>query len=459
MPDAKSADVYTTDEIDAMIGALSIEQDVLTERVSALEGRVTALEGGDPPDPGPGPGPSPEGADLLITVFEPPDLEQGVPAHLSATVENVGTVDVAPGWDAVVGVGFFVDGVQATWASTDVGLPAGGGHHRDRHCPHVRRCVASPPVGRACSHRLRRRPQPDPRMGRHQQRGRRRRHHRGRGTPTGKGGTVPRVELVEHRQRPGGTVRGRRRRVPLEHRVRDQRRFGMVAPDDMVDRVRPDPHHRHPGFVGVARDALTVNMRDDAQPASGTDGHLALMNADGRMFDFWILRPTGERAWRCESWAQHRWDTGTGWGQPPSGPSAGVTAAGAPTAAGTITAAEIDAGVIPHALCMAADYGAQGGVGTCGSGLLPPAIHSDVMGGPGPLAEGALLLAVGDEPGGLNDAERALWRAASTFGVWVIDKLDGSPCFYGDSSATVGNAFRGDKITDIGRRLRMVVTW
>jgi hypothetical protein len=131
---------------------------------------------------------------------------------------------------------------------------------------------------------------------------------------------------------------------------------------------------------------------------------------------------------------------------------------GAPTAAGTITQADLDRGEIRNAVCMAFSYTDQGGVNTSGRPHVAPAIADDVGGGPGPLCEGALLFAVGAMPGGLNEPEQMLWRACSTFGAYIVDKLDGQPMFYAESPQ-VGGAFTGGGLTAIGRTLRMVNTW
>jgi hypothetical protein len=221
----------------------------------------------------------------------------------------------------------------------------------------------------------------------------------------------------------------------------------------------PTHHVNTPDSWGWPPQRLAIHMRDDAVPASGTDGHLSVANTEsGQGADFWQMHKTGDREWSCAAYALYDvW--GPGWGQASPFQSAGVTAAGAPTLAGTITAAEVEAGVLEHALCIAFAYGDQGGNNTCWTPQLWPAISNDVGGGQGPIAEGALLMATGEMPGGLNEFERLVWSAAQRYGVWCVDKLDGEPMFYGDGSQTVADACSYQGMSTIGRSLRMVQTW
>jgi hypothetical protein len=409
-------------------------------------------EGTAPPEP------LPEGVDLDV-LFEAPPLTQGQAAQLSAVVVNIGTDDVPAG--TIVGVGFYLDDdtKEVAWASTDAGLPAGAEvtlstFDAPWHSPPWVPATHGDHTLTAFVDDLDR---------------------------------VPEFDEDNNRERASVTIAEPTTPPPVEgaplfaadslwNTPKPQHAFAAGADDRLrslsygmnagayghpiTRSTAADPVHHiaTPESWGwPAQDAMPVNMRDDAAPASGTDGHLCLLNADGRSVDMWQLHPTGSRSWRCAAYALHNWQTGTGWGSTSPWQSAGVTAAGAPTAAGTITADDL-AGGIAHALCMAFSYNDQGGQGTCWTPQLWPAISNDVGGGPGPLAEGALLLATGPAPDGLNGAESSLWDALVTYGAYVIDKLDGQPMFYAESPE-VGGAFRGDRLTAIGRQLRMAVTW
>jgi hypothetical protein len=442
---------YTTDEIDTAFATVDAE---LVDH----EDRITALEAGTPPpvDPPVDPGPV-HGVDLVVQWDPPPELTQGVPVDLEATLTNLGDEAIPAG--PIIGVGFFCDGVQASWWSTMAGLEAGASvtyttSSGPMHGGAWRPAVAGEHTLTAWVDDLNRIPEWD--------------------DQNNKADVV--VTIAEGTPPPAGQATlftaasswNTPKAVTQFDADADARLRSLSYGINNGDFSHPltystanDPTATVdcPDSWGWPAGRITINLRDDALPAGGTDGHLAVVNADGRLLDFWQFHNIGYRAWACSAWAQHNWQTGIGWGVASPFQSAGVTAAGAPTAAGTITAAEVDAGVIPHALCMAFDYNDQGGVNTSWQPGIPPAINNDVGGGPGPICEGALLVAVGNEPAGLNDAERALWTAARTYGCWVIDKLDGAPQFYGDRSATVGGAFRADKVTAIGRQLRMAVTW
>lgn len=89
---------------------------------------------------------------------------------------------------------------------------------------------------------------------------------------------------------------------------------------------------------------------------------------------------------------------------------------------------DIQAGVIPHGLDIAFDYSVLGGAGSGGPGAeLPPAVANDDGSGPGPLADGALLLipAGTTKPATLSAGGSALWDAAATYGVYITDQLGG----------------------------------
>lgn len=419
-----------------------------------LDNATALLSDEEPPVP-----PDVQGVELVLTeITYPPELVQGVAGVLGATVRNAGDTDVEPG--VIVGVGFFVEGVQASWWSSQAGLAAGEELTLDT--------ATAPMTGGAWTPRdageltltgfvddLDRIPEWDET---NNEKSVRITVAEGSAPPPGHAALFPASSLwntVKHVTNFAGGADDRLR--ALNYGINNGPYSHPMTWSSANDPVH---HIACPNTWGWPAQTLTVNMRDDATPAGGTDGHLCLLNgADGRLVDMWQLRPTGNRQWACSAYAMHNWQSGTGWGSTSPWQSAGVTAAGAPTAAGTITADEVNAGEIPHALCMAFDYGDQGGVNTSWAPGIPPAINNDVGGGPGPICEGALLIATGTEPAGLNAAEHALWVAASTYGCWVVDKLDGIPMFFGDRSSAVGNAFRGDKLTAIGRQLRMAVTW
>jgi len=214
--------------------------------------------------------------------------------------------------------------------------------------------------------------------------------------------------------------------------------------------------------AGWGKPARTVQFQAPAniRPASGSDAVLNVLAPDGTLWDAYgatNLDPvahTFSAAFLVESDGID----GTGFGVQPYTPS-GTTAVGAPQAGGVITAGDVADRRIDHAATMAFDYNDEGGATTGAGPQVPPAVSNDDGGGPGPIPQGALLVATGKMPSGLNTMERALWAAAKRKGVFVTDRLVGAPCFSGDGSRAVGKAFTGKGLTKIGRRLRLVKTW
>ena len=194
------------------------------------------------------------------------------------------------------------------------------------------------------------------------------------------------------------------------------------------------------------------------QPASGSDGVMTVLLSDGTLLDMYGVSGGGT-AWTATYYGTSDGVHGPGFGQQGTWAAIGTTAIGSPQAAGTILASDVAAGVVPHALFIAFDYANEGGAGTSGTPGVAPAVSNDDGGGPGPLPQGGLLVATGAMPPGLNTMERAVWTAASTYGVYVCDRLGGGPMFSGDGSAVVGAAFTDAGLTKIGRSLRLVKTW
>jgi hypothetical protein len=223
-----------------------------------------------------------------------------------------------------------------------------------------------------------------------------------------------------------------------------------------------DPTWTVTAGAGWGKPARTVQYQAPAniRPAAGTDGVLNVLAPDGTLWDAYgttNVDPTAH-TFSAALLVESDGIDGPGFGVQPYTTS-GTTAVGAPQAGGVITAGDVAARRIDHAATMAFDYNDEGGASTGAGPQVPPAVANDDGGGPGPIPQGALLVATGKMPAGLNTMERALWAAAKRKGVFVTDRLHGAPCFYGDGSRAVGKAFTGKGLTKIGRRLRLVKTW
>ena len=294
-------------------------------------------------------------------------------------------------------------------------------------------------------------------------------------TPTGAGATV--LAATGTADEEGGTVRlfdptslWNTDKVPTEFvEAADpvlSRRNYLINNDTFSRPVffaaATDPTWTVAAGEGWGKPARTVEFQAPAgiRAASGSDAVLNVLAPDGTLWDAYgvtNLDPTAH-TFSATVLVDSDGINGTGFGVQPYTPS-GTTAVGAPQAGGVITAGDVAARRIDHAATMAFDYNDEGGATTGAGPQVPPAVANDDGGGPGPIPQGALLVASGRMPSGLNKMERALWAAAKTKGVFVTDRLTGEPRFYGDGSRAVGKAFTGKGLTKIGRRLRLVKTW
>ena len=210
---------------------------------------------------------------------------------------------------------------------------------------------------------------------------------------------------------------------------------------------------------GFPATTLTVPAPAGMAPSAGGDHVMTMLLADGRILDLYGVTGSGTNV-TASFYGVSDGINGTGFGNPATSAAIGTTAIGSTQAGGTILARDVAAGAIPHALCIAFDYSALGGVGNGGVSVLP-AVANDDGGGPGPLAEGSLLLipAGTPRPAGLSPMGAALWTAAATYGVYITDQLSGDPMFYGDGSRSVATAFTSNDLTSVGRALQLVKTW
>jgi hypothetical protein len=184
-----------------------------------------------------------------------------------------------------------------------------------------------------------------------------------------------------------------------------------------------------------------------AQPAPEADGHLTLVDATaGRAYDFYQARPRADGGWDCALCATVDL-RGSGVRPPKGGPAAwyashGSRACGFPLVAGLITVAELEAGVISHALVLAypglrqrwfvspasTGHPANGrisesaGVPCGGRVQLDPALDVDAL--------------------GLPPAGRTIARALQVYGAYVGD-FSGSINVYADGSAAAREAYVG----------------
>lgn len=167
-------------------------------------------------------------------------------------------------------------------------------------------------------------------------------------------------------------------------------------------------------------------------PSDGSDGQVELLDqATGIQYGFWQLVDDGDGTWSCSN--AYRYHTGAGYNGRFADGLAG-RGAGTPYLAGLVRRAEIDAGLIEHALAFA--YNSPSGQ------FVYPASKSDGGGFGGvngtDLPEGSRLqldptLDDTDFDGwGLGTAARVIARALQTYGAFVIDHSGSSKVYIED---------------------------
>jgi hypothetical protein len=154
--------------------------------------------------------------------------------------------------------------------------------------------------------------------------------------------------------------------------------------------------------------------------AVGTDGALTIVS-DGIAYDFWQFQRSDATHASATAYAQAAL-TGTGVGTSSPFRGAGIRSAGSSGLGGLITAQDVRAAEIPHALA----------VSVLGSLLQPafvaPAIAGDGHTPTGAVATGARLgIPAGTPmPSGLSPLGERIWQALVTYGAYVVDQHGGT---------------------------------
>ncbi|WNG86967.1 hypothetical protein C6A87_024755 [Mycobacterium sp. ITM-2016-00317] len=160
-----------------------------------------------------------------------------------------------------------------------------------------------------------------------------------------------------------------------------------------------------------AFDGVEVPIPDGARPNRGSDGAMVVVDDTTRQtFEFWQARRAGEQ-WTTSTGAVGNLD-GSGWGN-------GATASGASRLGGVIQVAEIQEGVISHALALQASN-------VCARVFRAPAITTDGHSLRSDcLPEGARLRldpAVDLSALALTPGERTVARAMQVYGGYIVDQ-------------------------------------
>ncbi|WNG85909.1 hypothetical protein C6A87_018535 [Mycobacterium sp. ITM-2016-00317] len=157
-------------------------------------------------------------------------------------------------------------------------------------------------------------------------------------------------------------------------------------------------------------EGVQVPIPAGARPSSGSDAAMVVVDASsGQIFELWRARQSGG-GWTA-GWGSITNLNGSGWG-------GGATGSGASRLGGVIQVAEIQEGVIPHALAVATNN-------VCAGTFRPPATSTDGKSNRANcIPEGARIRL---DPGVDLDAldlppgVRAVARAMQVYGAYVVD--------------------------------------
>lgn len=154
-----------------------------------------------------------------------------------------------------------------------------------------------------------------------------------------------------------------------------------------------------------------------ATPNSGSDGVMTVMNlSNGTVSEYWQADRSASGQWTT-SWGAKNSMSGSGWG-------GSSTGAGASRIGGVVRVAEIESGVIDHALVMQSDN-------VCRDVYRAPALKTDGDSSRSDcIPEGARLQLDPDIDvaaiEGITPGELAVARALQTYGAYLIDRADTS---------------------------------
>src|SRR5262249_52596434 len=103
--------------------------------------------------------------------------------------------------------------------------------------------------------------------------------------------------------------------------------------------------------------SLQIQTPSDMTFFHGDDGWGMLSDSNGHYYDVWVgSYDASTDTYHAAYLVVGDYGTGTGWGDPSTGASAGVRAAGASLQGGVVTEAELDSGQINHALAIELDH-------------------------------------------------------------------------------------------------------
>jgi hypothetical protein len=176
-----------------------------------------------------------------------------------------------------------------------------------------------------------------------------------------------------------------------------------------------------PASWGWPAGVVSLHVPVGVSGADGSDGALTVVS-DGTAYDFWQFQRVDATHASAAAYAEADVVGGTGFGTVDPFRGAGIRAAGSSGLGGLLTASDVDAAAIPHALAVSV-------LGTLlQPGYVAPAISGDGSSPTGVLPTGTRLgIPAGTPmPTGLSPLGQSIFRALVTYGAFVVDQHSGT---------------------------------
>jgi hypothetical protein len=178
---------------------------------------------------------------------------------------------------------------------------------------------------------------------------------------------------------------------------------------------------RLPASWGWPAQTIQMHVPASTAPPGTSDNTITFVDTvSGRVVDIWQAVKAADGSWSGPSAALCTL-TDSGWGTPP-GLGAGIRAVGCSNLGGLITAQDLTAAKIAHALALVLP------MELIAPGFVPPAIATDGGGMNGPVKEGQRLgiPASTPKPAMHTPEGPMMWDALVTYGAFVVDNSGGS---------------------------------
>ncbi|HVZ04317.1 hypothetical protein [Hyphomicrobium sp.] len=197
-----------------------------------------------------------------------------------------------------------------------------------------------------------------------------------------------------------------------------------VAPEAYYTAKPTDPvvAVKVPAGWGYPGGTVNVHIPAGATGTADNPDHSIVIVDGTTAYNFWQFDRTSATTATAEAMGKADIVTGTGWGSSSPFLSAGISAAGSNQLAGLVTAADINAGTINHALALQVEFS------LAKAGHIGQAISGDGSSSSGLFQEGQHLAIPKDVvmPAGLSPIGQEIFHALQNYGAFVVDVAGGT---------------------------------